>query len=58
MIGWSRIDVINYCNLANISYEIEGTGFVVNQSIKEGTAVLKEDKLVVTLNDKITKEDS
>jgi len=58
MKNWSRIDVINYCNLADINYEIEGSGYVVSQSIEKGKVLTKEDKLVITLKDKITKEDS
>ena len=58
MNGWSRIDVINFCNLAKLNYEIDGNGYVTNQSISAGTKLTKEHKLVITLEDKMKKEDS
>lgn len=33
MTGWSKKDVITYLNLANIKYESEGIGYLVNQNI-------------------------
>ena len=33
MTGWSRTDVRSFASLANIDYEIEGTGYVKTQSI-------------------------
>jgi len=58
MINWSKIDVINYCRLSGIKYEINGNGYVVEQSIAKDTILKEEDRIVVTLKDKITKEDS
>ena len=49
--GWARNDVIALCNLLNIEYEINGTGYVKSQSIISGSAI-NNQKLVVTLEDK------
>ncbi len=37
--GWSRNDVVRLCNLLGIDYKINGTGYVVSQSIPEGSNV-------------------
>lgn len=39
MTGWGRSDVQTYCNLAKLSCEIEGYGFVKSQSIEKGTVI-------------------
>ena len=39
IIGWSRMDVIRLCNILKIDYKINGNGYVVKQSIKEGDIV-------------------
>lgn len=39
IIGWSRTDVIRLCNILKIDYKINGNGYVVSQSIKEGDIV-------------------
>jgi penicillin-binding protein 2B len=52
MIGWSRSDVITYCNLANLEYKITGYGYVTTQSIKLGTAIDKNQAIEVVLANK------
>ena len=37
--GWSRNDVVRLCKLVGIEYKINGTGYVVSQSIPEGSNV-------------------
>ena len=37
--GWSRNDVVRLCKLLGIDYKINGTGYVVSQSIPEGSQV-------------------
>ena len=37
--GWSRNDVVRLCKLVGIDYKINGTGYVVSQSIPEGSNV-------------------
>ena len=37
--GWARNDVVRLCNLLGIEYKINGTGYVVSQSITEGSNV-------------------
>ncbi|NLL44483.1 MAG: hypothetical protein GX247_02305 [Mollicutes bacterium] len=39
MTNWSNRDVSRYCNLVNLKCNIEGYGFVKEQSAKEGTKV-------------------
>ena len=52
IIGWSRSEIINLCNLLGIEYEFEGYGYATNQSIKEGTILNKDEILMVTLEEK------
>lgn len=51
--GWSRLDVISLCDLLNINYEVEGFGFVVNQSVDVNTIITSETKLKVILESKV-----
>ena len=39
LTSWSRNDVDRFCNLVNIECKFNGSGYVVSQSISEGTAV-------------------
>lgn len=48
-IGKSLRDVLEYSSLMGISVETIGAGYVVEQSIPEGTPVLKDMKLVIRL---------
>ena len=52
IIGWSRKEVIELFELLNLKYNIEGNGYVTNQSIEIGTALTKESEITVTLSDK------
>lgn len=52
IIGWSRKEVIELFELLNLKYNIEGKGYVTNQSIEVGTALTKESEITVTLSDK------
>lgn len=52
IIGWSRKEVIELFELLNLKYNIEGNGYVTNQSIEVGTALTKESEITVTLSDK------
>ena len=42
MKGWARSEVITYCRLANIDYDIKGYGYVKSQNIKVGTVIDKQ----------------
>lgn len=55
MTGWSRSDVIKYCDLANIKYVINGYGYVTEQSIKKDT-VITDEELTITLSNKKVKK--
>lgn len=48
LIGYSRIKAMSILKQLNISYEIEGYGFVYEQSIKAGSAI---DKVLIKLKD-------
>ena len=52
IVGWSRKEVIELFELLNLKYNIEGNGYVTNQSIEVGTALTKESEITVTLSDK------
>ena len=45
--GYSRIDAISLLDLLNIDYEIEGYGFVTEQSIKAGENITDKIKLIL-----------
>ena len=47
--NWSRYDISKYCSLTNIKCNFKGSGYAVNQSIKEGTILNGESKLDVEL---------
>lgn len=48
LIGYSYKEVLNILNLMNISYTMEGTGYVYEQSLPEGSKAL-EDPLIIKL---------
>ena len=50
--GWSRNDFLKYVQLLNIPYDIDGYGYVKEQSIKSGTVIKKDTKLEVKLENK------
>ena len=52
IIGWSRKEVIELFELLNLKYNIEGNGYVTNQSIEVGTELTKESEITVNLSDK------
>ena len=47
--SWSRYDVIKLCEFLDIEYVFDGYGYVVSQSINEGTKIDKNMKLEVLL---------
>ena len=49
IVGWSRYDVMKLCEFINIDYSFDGYGYVVSQSIKEGTKIEENSKLDVLL---------
>ncbi len=54
--GYSRIEAITLLDMLNISYEIDGYGFVVEQSIKPGSELPDTVKLVLKQKYNIDKE--
>lgn len=50
VVGWSRNDVVRFCTMLNIEYKINGSGYVVSQSINEGSII--QGVLEVTLENK------
>lgn len=50
--GWSRSDVISYCNLVGIDVSFEGFGYVKSFNIEKDTTLKKGDKLEVVLEKK------
>ncbi|WP_231293257.1 MULTISPECIES: penicillin-binding transpeptidase domain-containing protein [unclassified Sporosarcina] len=49
MTGWSKKMVLSFTNLSKLDIRINGEGYVVGQSVTEGTSVNKEDPVVVEL---------
>lgn len=58
MIGWSRNEVISFCNMVDLKYEFEGYGYVDSQSIDEGLELKKKDSLKIILKQKFDLEDN
>lgn len=56
--GWSKKEVEALSNLLNINYEINGYGYVSNQSIKSGTILTDDLKLIVELKNKYIQEET
>ncbi|SDL77006.1 penicillin-binding protein [Sediminibacillus halophilus] len=56
--GWSMRDVLKFGDLTGIEIETMGNGFAVKQSIKKGTALKKDDYLVVEFSPPNHDEDS
>ena len=50
--NWSRKDVITFCNLTNLEYDIEGFGYVIEQNIKANEVIKNNKYLKVKLKDK------
>ena len=49
VLGWSSSDIILFCKLTGMKYEINGYGTVSAVSIPEGTPITGEELLVVNL---------
>ena len=54
--GWSRIDVIRLCKLLGISYELDGYGYVVEQSVLADTQIEEGMVLKVKLEPKFSSD--
>lgn len=52
LIGWSKNDFLKYAQLLNIKYDIDGYGYIKEQSIKAGTVIKEDTKLEVKLENK------
>ena len=50
--NWSRKDVITFCNLANAKCNVEGYGYVIEQSIAANEVLKETDQIHVKLKDK------
>lgn len=48
--GWARNDILKYCEFNKIECSFSGSGYSINQSIKEGTIINSESKLEVELS--------
>lgn len=56
MIGWSRKDVVNLCNLLGIKYNITGYGYVKSQNYNPYTQISSDMNLEIILEEKIKEE--
>ena len=50
LVGLSYKDAINILKLMNVKYKIEGKGYVINQSIAEGTVVNDNAEVIIKMN--------
>lgn len=50
VINWSKRELEIFCNLSNLSLEIDGNGFVIEQSIEENKIIEDTDILNVKLS--------
>lgn len=50
--GWSRNEVITFCNLVGLKYTISGYGEVTESSIEEGTVINSQSNLTIKLQEK------
>ena len=48
--NWSSSDIIAFCKLIKLDYEIDGYGVVKSTSIAEGSEIKPEDKLIINLS--------
>lgn len=53
IIGWSRKEIIELCNVLGIGYEFEGYGYANSQSIQVGSKINEGDILKVSLSNKV-----
>ena len=51
--NWSSRNVRTYCRMVQIDCQIEGYGYVYNQSVETGTQVTDETELIVNLRTRI-----
>lgn len=51
--GWSRKEIIEFCNILGIGYEFEGYGYASSQSIEVGSKINESDILKVSLKNKV-----
>lgn len=49
LMGWSRQEAISLLEMLGMKYEINGYGYVVNQSVSSNTIINKEDVVMLTL---------
>lgn len=47
--GWSRSDIVTFCKLIHLDYEINGNGKVVSTSISTGTTIDLNNKIAISL---------
>ena len=48
--GWARNDILKYCEFNKIECTFNGSGYAINQSIKEGSIINNKSKLEVELS--------
>lgn len=53
MIGWSQREVRFLLDYLNVNYTIKGNGYVINQSISEGTDLSSDLEIELNLEDKL-----
>ena len=53
VIGWSTNEIISFCNLLGINYELNGYGIVKSVSVSSGDIIDKSNILVINLEKQI-----
>ena len=47
--GWSSAEIVDFCNIVGLKYNLDGYGYVSTSSIPAGTILDGESVLTVTL---------
>ena len=58
MYYWSKREVNAYCTISNIKCNIEGSGFVYEQSLESGVILKPDDVISLKLKSKLEKEEN
>ena len=58
MTNWSKKDVIEFFELAKIKYNIEGNGYVYEQSIKENEILTNDLEVNIKLKDRFLEKEN
>ena len=50
VVGWSQNEIITFCNLVGLKYDLDGNGIVLKTSIKPGSIINKDEVIDIELS--------